>query len=220
MRSGIYKWTSPSNQSYIGQAINLTRRYNFFKNNPETIDYTSHNSAIDRARRKYPEFNQWNYEVLKVVDTENKSKEEISKLLDEREIYYIQKFDTYKHGYNSTKGGAGTCGKTGRTNKQKAGLRKRRSYAGENNPNFGKSHSQETKEIIRKTNLGRKQSVSTRLKKAIPINQYDLDGNFIKTWSLGATEVMKKLSIDKSSIGRCCKGKKHTAGGFRWSYLS
>lgn len=51
--TGIYKWTSPSGKYYIGQAINLERRKREFTTNPETYTYTSENSAIDRARRKY-----------------------------------------------------------------------------------------------------------------------------------------------------------------------
>ena len=49
------------------------------------------------------------------------------------------------------------------------------------------------------------------------MNQYTKDGTFIKTW-IGASQVMKELGIDKSSISRVCKGTKKSAGGFVWKY--
>ena len=35
-----------------------------FLTNPLKYNYTSENSAIDRARKKYNDFNKWKYEVL------------------------------------------------------------------------------------------------------------------------------------------------------------
>jgi len=64
MNTGIYKWTSPSGKYYIGQAINLKRRYREFTTNPFNYVYTSEGSAIDNARRKYSDFTKWNYEIL------------------------------------------------------------------------------------------------------------------------------------------------------------
>ena len=59
----------------------------------------------------------------------------------------------------------------------------------------------------------------TRLKiknaQLIPINQYDLDGKYIKTWQ-GASEVKEILGIDDSTIRKCCKGIKKSAGGYQW----
>lgn len=50
-----------------------------------------------------------------------------------------------------------------------------------------------------------------------PINQYDLDGNFIKTWNSG-TEINKKLGFSHGNICGCCRGKQKTAYGFKWRY--
>lgn len=59
----------------------------------------------------------------------------------------------------------------------------------------------------------------TRLKirnaQLIPINQYNLNGEFIKTWR-GAKEVKEILGIDDSAIRKCCKGVKKSAGGYQW----
>ena len=58
-------------------------------------------------------------------------------------------------------------------------------------------------------------------KKSKPVNQYDLDGNFIRTWK-SATEAAKILKINDTSITRCCRkeyGAK-TSGGSKWEYVN
>lgn len=49
------------------------------------------------------------------------------------------------------------------------------------------------------------------------IKQYDLQGNFIKTWN-SAKEIEKNLNIHNSQICRCCKNHKSTARGYIWEY--
>lgn len=52
----------------------------------------------------------------------------------------------------------------------------------------------------------------------IKVRQYDLDGKYIKTWNSFA-EIAKKLNlINASNIVACCKGKKKTSYGYKWSY--
>lgn len=180
MRSGIYKWTSPSGKSYVGQAVDLDRRYREFKYSLNAKPYTKLGSAIDNARHKYSDFESWEYEVLEEIDTTGKDNVQIKAILDKKEIYYIEKYNTYRGGYNSTAGGGGTLG----------------------------------------FHVPRDLLIKALLKKSKPVNQYDLEGNFIRTWELGASEAMRALSINKSTIMRVCQGKGKTAGGFKWGYLS
>jgi hypothetical protein len=49
-----------------------------------------------------------------------------------------------------------------------------------------------------------------------PINQYDLELNFIKLWP-SVTEARNSI---KGDISACCRGKQKTAGGFIFSYAS
>ena len=49
------------------------------------------------------------------------------------------------------------------------------------------------------------------------VEQYDLQGNFIKTW-LNSNIAQKKLNIERIHIHECCKGKYKTAGGYIWKY--
>lgn len=55
--------------------------------------------------------------------------------------------------------------------------------------------------------------------KSKKINQYDSDGNFIKTWDC-ISDVTRQLKIDSGRITKCCKHQKycHSAGGFIWEY--
>lgn len=49
------------------------------------------------------------------------------------------------------------------------------------------------------------------------VNQYDMQGNFIKTWD-SIKDVERELNINNSNISSCCNGKKGSAGGFKWKH--
>ena len=55
--------------------------------------------------------------------------------------------------------------------------------------------------------------------KSRKVNQYDLQGNFIKTWDC-ISDVTRNLKIDSGRITKCCKHEKycHSAGGYIWEY--
>jgi group I intron endonuclease len=52
------------------------------------------------------------------------------------------------------------------------------------------------------------------------INQYNLEGKFIKTWN-SISEAASTLNLNNSSIGKCCRmeASTHQMGGFIWRYL-
>ena len=51
-----------------------------------------------------------------------------------------------------------------------------------------------------------------------PVNQYDLEGNFIKRWD-GAKDAAKSLNKKAGfDITNCCKGKNKTAYKYIWKY--
>jgi group I intron endonuclease len=52
-------------------------------------------------------------------------------------------------------------------------------------------------------------------KKRLPVEQFDLNGNFIYTWD-SITDAEKELKI--YNISAACKGKVSTAGGYIWKY--
>lgn len=65
-------------------------------------------------------------------------------------------------------------------------------------------------------------SIEAALKKAEknrkPINQYNLDGSYIKTWN-GIAEAARALNIQSTGINKCLVGKIPSSGGFMWKYF-
>ena len=49
------------------------------------------------------------------------------------------------------------------------------------------------------------------------IDQFDLDGNFIRTWS-SMCQAERELGISNGKISQCCKGKRISTGKFIWKY--
>ncbi len=94
---GIYKVTYiPENKViYVGQSINVEDRFKQHKycyNNPNELGYKSH---FYRTLRKYG-FENFQFEPIE---------ECLAEQLDDREIYWIAQFDTFKHRCNSTERG-------------------------------------------------------------------------------------------------------------------
>ena len=54
-----------------------------------------------------------------------------------------------------------------------------------------------------------------------PINQYDLQGEYIRSWK-SAREIERELGINHGNITQCCKGNNSykRVGGFVWRYAS
>ena len=49
------------------------------------------------------------------------------------------------------------------------------------------------------------------------VNQYDLEGNFIRKWNC-ILYVQNQLGIRQNNIISCCRGKQKTAGKYIWEY--
>ena len=109
----IYKWIClPTNKCYIGQKVieNYDQRINRFLNFDKY--YTSYTTKIinkvDAERMKYCSKEYWLYQDIETIYCE--TPKELKELMNERETYYIELFDTYNNGLNSTQGGFGTIG--------------------------------------------------------------------------------------------------------------
>ena len=96
MSCGIYKITNLINgHSYIGESINIERRWKEHKSIP-------YKASIYDAFQKYG-IENFSFEIIEECSIEE---------FFEREKYWISFYDTYKNGYNMTKGGEGgpACG--------------------------------------------------------------------------------------------------------------
>lgn len=102
MKGIIYKYTSPSNKSYIGQTIHEIKRKNQHKRsafNPNDVAYFS---PFHKAIRTYG-WDSFSYEVLYTIIDNNPNV--VKEALDKMEIYYIGLYDSFKSGYNCNIGG-------------------------------------------------------------------------------------------------------------------
>jgi hypothetical protein len=197
----IYRLTSPSGKSYIGQTICPIEKR--FKKHQQK---SSGCVAISGAIKKYGWENfekEWN----EIPDDDLNFYEEM----------LIALLGTLSpDGYNLKEGGSN--GKMSEESKQK----NREAKLGEKNPMFGKPMSEEQKQKNREAHLGEKSYMFGKTGENSPcskrVYQYDLDGTFIA--SFGSTrEATRELKKEGSDIARCAQGKRKTARGFKWSYV-
>ena len=83
------------------------------------------------------------------------------------------------------------------------------------------SHSHNTKESFRlglskvnKTMLGK---VGGKCPNSVPVNQYTLDGIFIKRWD-SSVDAMHYFGLKYNHISKCCRGIRHSYAGYKWRY--
>lgn len=175
----IYMIVSPSGRMYIGQTINLKRRIK---------EYSLNNSNFKKQRMLYNDCIKYGYEVknnIIIIDKIRFNRDVRDKFgnneLDRLEIYYIEKYDTYKNGMNLNMGGGSRIGyrmtdeqklKISNSNKNKKRTKEQRERIsrsrtglklseevkskmnkrlGKDHPMFNKTHSDETKEKISKS---------------------------------------------------------------------
>lgn len=151
MKGIIYKYVSPSGKIYIGQTLNEERRRNEFLN----MNNKYGGLKIFNARKKYGPEN-FTYEVIfeKEYNDILIANEELNKL----EIFYIEKFNSIKNGYNISIGGDSIrCVMLDNDCKERAinTLKKRYEEGTIVNPFKGHKHTEKTKQVLREKALGR-----------------------------------------------------------------
>lgn len=224
---GIYKITSPTNKIYIGQTKNFKQRLSNYKNpNKNYIGRKLFNSI-----KKYSWKNH-KIEIIHKLELSNNLQE----ILDKLEIYYINLFNSVKEGLNLTYGGNGGKPSPETINKRiKTSTNKVLQYDLEGN--FIKEWNSliEIKEVLGfhketiRLNINGKTKYSNGYKwlyknkpekkfvsKVRKINQYDLEGNFIKIWD---NEKEAKSWLGKGDIRSCLSGRQNKAGQYKWKYV-
>lgn len=197
----IYKITNLINgEAYIGQTINFERRK---KEHLKAKD----NFAIHNAIRKYG-IDNFSWEILEEC-SEN--------LLNEREKYWISYYNTYKEGYNSTRGGENA----------EALIQWRKTHLKECEQQL-----KQAREKAQQYNIEHKKEVLERLSKvrqkgtdAIKRKVCCIEKNIIfdsiseaERWSLTEGNDYHTL-IRHQHISRVCRGQRKTAGGYHWKYV-
>ena len=186
---GIYGiLNSVNNKMYVGQAINIYKRW---KDHIDDLDEGSHyNLHLQRS------WNLYGKENFKFCILEECTIEE----LNQKERFYVDRFDAYTNGYNQTRGGDGSV---------------------------GYKHNDESIEKMKKIQKERFQDIRNRetLRDAHefeskPILQIDFKGNVVKEWP-SVNWAAKTLSLNAIAICNALKRRqrKKTYGGYIWIYL-
>lgn len=173
----IYLITNKINgKQYVGQTIH-TAELRFAQHcKPSETNCRLLNRAIQKYGRE-------NFEVSVLEDVDSQD------LLDEKEIYWIDKLNTLSPlGYNLNGGGNGKGGVSEETRKKLSEALKGK-FAGENNPFYGKTHTAETREKLRKPHPNYSGEKNHNYGKPLP------------------DEVKAKLSAKLSGENHYCYGK-------------
>lgn len=190
---GIYKITNTiNNKSYIGQSINIASRWAEHKRLSNSEDQR----IIYRAIRKYG-LENFTFEVLEECQEQE---------LNEREIYWINFFDSFENGYNMTYGGDGS---------RKYDIiaivesYKRTENIVQTAKEFS-CHPTTVRNIIHSFGLYGKESQSKPVEQIDPVNL-----QVINTYS-SIREAATSLNVSQASIQRAINGKNVHSGGFYW----
>ena len=205
----IYKITNKVNgKVYVGQTIcDISKRFREHKHASLTQD-----TCLYRAMRKYGVNNF----KIEQIDTANSLDD-----LNNKEIYWIKTLNTKRpYGYNILDGGNGIKGyhhtketklliqEKGRGNKNALG-KHNVSIEGRNNMVVAHKDKPSTFKNKNHTEEAKKQMSLKHSKKVICV-----ETGITYPSSLLASQILKI----PNQIGRCCKGKRKTCGGYHWNW--
>ena len=207
----IYKiWNEDNDKLYIGQtSIGIKARWSQHLKN-----YLTNDAVIYRAMRKH---GAGIFHIEEIEECDNS-------ILDEREIYWIAYYDSYKNGYNSKPGG--TALPTGNAPKRVDDLLIKKlwdeglsiSQIAEKTKNSSTAIREhlldyENYSIKESNKRGNRQ---TGIAKRKSVSQWDLNGKFIKNYS-SITEASNETNIPIQNISKCLTKQRKTAGNFYWT---
>ena len=225
----VYCHTSPDNKKYVGISMNPEKRW-------------ANGEGYIKNYQFYPDIQKygWNNFIHEIL-YDNLSIEEAKE--KERELIAKWNLMNPLYGYNLTEGGDGAFSEHSRylMSKSRKGNTnsKGQIHTAENRKQISESlkkyYSTHSKKDILDLNNPEVQVIIERRKEQTHINrsnatsgannpsakaiiQYDLDGHILNTFPYARMAALQ-FNVDLSSIIKCCRGKKKTAGGYKWSYL-
>jgi group I intron endonuclease len=184
-----------NNKKYVGQSINVEKRLK--KHFLKLKNGEHENRYLQRSYNKHGENNFTSYLI------EECTKEE----LNNKEIYWIEKLNSYKEGFNLTIGGNGVTGwKADDEFKQHIS----EITSGEKNPNYGHKWTDEMKKRLSFQRKGKYDNADNPNSKKIIC---------VETLIIYSTIKEAIVSLDlknQSSISRCLKDKFNVSNGFHF----
>lgn len=225
--TGIYCIENTVNhKKYIGQSVNIKERWRVHRK--ELYANKHDNDYLQKAWNKYGK-ESFSFYIVEECTPE---------MLDEKEIYYIDFYNTLdeNYGYNLKTGGQCNGVTVSDVIKSKISQAIKNSYTdelkekrrqdslsywanpenkkrilGKNNGMYGKHH---TSESLVKMSQNRKGIISWN-RNTTPVLCIELQQEF-----KDATDAGKSLGIDSSAVLKVCQGKRHTCGGYHWQFAT
>jgi group I intron endonuclease len=229
---GIYKITSPENHIYIGQSIDIERRFKTYKKL-----YCKGQKKLYNCFLKYGVENHI-FEIIKTCDLLSLNN------LEKHYIYFFKSFNSekglnlkdscfekYKFSEEVKQRISQAFKKKGIKPPSRLGLKNSKEHILKSvSGRKGYTHSEETRMKIKLANSGvnnynygkpawnkglKLDSEKGKRNKAVV--QMDLEGNIIQTF-ISARKAHEQTNISYQKIGQCCLKKRNKAGGFKWSF--
>lgn len=161
---------------------------------------------------------KYGIEYFKIEQVEECS----SDILEEREKYWIEYFSSFKNGYNATLGGDGKSyvdyDLVVITYKELQNITKVAEVLNLDRGTVSKILKIKNEKII-------DTSIISQQNFGKPVNQYDKNGNYIRSFPSAKNAAIELGKIKKSTdrgaashIADVCKGKRKTAYGYIWKY--
>lgn len=205
---GIYKITNPKGKVYIGQSVDIEKRWKMHKGL-----YGSKSNKLKRSLIKYG-ISEHLFEVIEECSVEQ---------IYEREIYWIEFYNSVEKGLNILEGGQGV--------KMTESIKKKISEKKKNHICY---HDSERGEKISQSLMGRKntwgkgkEKIGKKQEKKFKerlvalkskcILQFNKNGDFIKEWD-SIKNASESTKIHRENIGCVLRGITKTAGGYKWKY--
>lgn len=232
----IYKYENKINHKvYIGQTTDLVSRKASHR-----YKSTFTKSKFYNAIRKYG----WdNFDFDIIAQVEEDTLEKVTEVLDNLEVRFIEEYDSFNHGYNSTTGGHSYRGKV--VSEEFKEYCRNRTYSEETRQKMSEAAhnrvvSEETKQKHRENALRRhfsdyrllneeKRIAALRWRRSKQVLQIDKDGKVIKVFNSlkeAASYIQSQYAPDRKVSGiehgieRHCKNeiKKKLYYGFGWKF--
>lgn len=235
----IYKVTNIYNdKKYIGLTTETicerwSKHWNDANSKQQRGLYLNH---FQRALLKYKKDG---FEIHSIITVIKPTKEELLDELKKLEKIWIAKYNSFTSGYNSTLGGDGTLGLSGKLNhgygKHLSDETKRKisiSNTGKDSYWKGKNLPTEIRNKISKARKGKysgenhplygipisqKQKDMLSDNNSMAVLQYDFFGNFVNKYK-SATQASEYYKVGVSSISNACRGNVFASNGFIWFY--
>ena len=218
MIAGIYKLTSPSGKSYIGQSQRMKSRIRDYE-----LGNCSGQTHLYHAILKYG-FDNFEVEVLWKAKNVKRIGN-ISVLLDALEKGYIKRYNSIDEGYNLKAGGANgkyskeSRAKMSKSQKGRIISMRQRQLTSKTMMGVKKTieHSRNISLGLKGKRASKSKIINMRNARINPLEQYSLDGVYIKTWN-SAHEVHRDLGINRGNVCSASRGERLSAGGYKWIY--